>query len=91
MKSRKERNAANVKLGRIENACGRYSLGRTTLRKLAEQAGAVVRIGSCYLIDFTVMDAYFDRIRNELASARQEQSLPGIKPQRSERCDVHAR
>lgn len=63
MKSRKKENEHNAKLGRIENACARYSLGRTTMKKLAIEAGATVKVGTCFLIDFTVMDAYFDKIR----------------------------
>ena len=34
-----------IKLGRITDACQRYSLGKSSMRKIAEEAGAVVRIG----------------------------------------------
>lgn len=51
-----------IKLGRITDACQRYSLGKSSMRKIAEEAGAVVRIGRCYLIDFTKMDNYIDEL-----------------------------
>ena len=33
-------NDFNIKSGRIEQACARYGLGRNTMRKVAEEAGA---------------------------------------------------
>ena len=53
---------AGVKTGKIEQACARYGLGRNTLRKTAEDAGAVIRIGKCYLINFSKVDDYMDSI-----------------------------
>lgn len=48
------------KLGSVDQACSRYSLGRNTMRNLASEARAVVRIGKCYRINFDVMDKYID-------------------------------
>lgn len=62
MKSRLVRSelGIDVKTGRIEQACQRYGVGRNTMRKIAEDANAVVRIGRNYLIDFPKVDEYMD-------------------------------
>ena len=39
-----------MKAGKIDRACQRYDLGRNTMRRIAEAAGAVIRIGRIYLI-----------------------------------------
>lgn len=57
-----ERVSPEVKTGRIEQACERYGIGKQTMRQIAEDAGAVIRIGKCYLINFTKVDAYLDSI-----------------------------
>lgn len=62
MNVRKDTAAAVAKTGRIEQACARYGLGRNTMRNVAEQAGAVIKIGKCYLIDFQKVDAYMDSL-----------------------------
>ncbi|MDE7321310.1 MAG: hypothetical protein K2N73_01030 [Lachnospiraceae bacterium] len=55
-----------VKTGRIEQACQRYGVGRNTMRQIAEDANAVIRIGRNYLIDFPKVDKYIDSLsRNE--------------------------
>lgn len=41
-----------MKAGKIDRACQRYDLGRNTMRRIAEAAGAVIRIGRIYLINF---------------------------------------
>ncbi len=48
--------------GRIKQACIRYGLGKNNMRKVAEDANAVIRIGKCYLINFSKVDAYMDSI-----------------------------
>ena len=52
MNGRLERNnmGIEVKTGRVDQACARYGVGRNTMRQIASQAGAVVRIGKNYLI-----------------------------------------
>lgn len=55
-----ERKEPEVKTGKIEQACMRYGLGKNTMRKVADEAGAVVRIGKCYLINYLKVDNYMD-------------------------------
>ena len=50
----------DVKTCRLEQACQRYGVGRNTMRQIAEQAGAVVRIGRNYLIDIPRVDEYMN-------------------------------
>lgn len=52
----------DVKAGRLEQGCQRYGVGRNTMRQIAEQAGAVIRIGRNYLIDFPKVDKYLDAL-----------------------------
>lgn len=52
----------DVKTGRLEQGCQRYGVGRNTMRQIAEQAGAVIRIGRNYLIDFPKVDKYLDAL-----------------------------
>ena len=51
-----------MKSGKIDRACQRYDLGRNTMRRIAEEARAVIRIGRIYLINFSKVDAYLDEI-----------------------------
>ena len=55
-----ERTEQDAKTGRIDQACARYGLGRNTMRKVAEESKAVIKIGKCYLINFSKVDAYMD-------------------------------
>ena len=55
----------DVKTGRIEQACARYGVGRNTMRKIAEDSGAVIRIGRNYLINFEKVDAYMSAMSGE--------------------------
>lgn len=48
--------------GGIDEACARYGLGKASMRKVAEDAGAVIRIGKRYLINFARVDRYMDSI-----------------------------
>lgn len=43
----------NPKTGRIDQACERYGVGRSTMRRIAEESGAVVRVGRTYLINYS--------------------------------------
>lgn len=67
MKSRLVRTelGIDVKTGRIEQACQRYGVGRNTMRQIAKDADAVVRIGRNYLIDFPKVDEYMDSLSGE--------------------------
>lgn len=53
---------SEVKAGKLEQACIRYGVGKNTMRKIADEANAVIRIGKCYLINFTIVDEYMDSI-----------------------------
>lgn len=55
-----ERAESGVKTGRLDQACARYGLGRNTMRKVADEAGAVIKIGKCYLINYSKVDSYMD-------------------------------
>lgn len=57
-----ERVSPEVKTGRIEQACERYGIGKTSMRQIAADAGAEIKIGKSYLINFTKVDAYMDSI-----------------------------
>ena len=39
----------NPKTGRIDQSCERYGVGRSKMRRIAEESGAVVRVG--YIFD----------------------------------------
>lgn len=51
-----------VKTGGIDEACARYGLGKQSMRKVAEDAGAVIRIGKRYLVNFVKVDRYMNSI-----------------------------
>lgn len=51
-----------ARTGGVEEACARYGLGKGSIRKIAEEAGAVIRIGKRYLINFAILDQYMDSI-----------------------------
>jgi hypothetical protein len=55
----------DVKTGRRDQACQRYGVGRNTMRQIAEDANAVIRIGRNYLIDFPKVDKYMDALSGE--------------------------
>lgn len=57
-----ERNEPDVKTGKLEQACLRYGLGKNSMRRVADEAGAVIRIGKCYLINYSKVDNYMDSI-----------------------------
>ena len=57
-----EKMETELRTGKIEQACMRYGLGKNTMRKVAEDAGAVIRIGRSYLINFRKVDEYLDEI-----------------------------
>lgn len=55
-------NEAEVRLMDITAFCQYSGLGRTSARKLAEEAGAVRKYGKRILIDKVRADSYFDRL-----------------------------
>lgn len=40
----------------------RWPMDRRTLQRLAEDAGAIIRIGRLVYVNVTIMDRYFDEI-----------------------------
>ena len=60
-----ERMEPEARTGRIEQACLRYGVGKNTMRKIAEDAGAVVRIGKTYLVNYAKVDLYMDSLSGE--------------------------
>lgn len=46
----------------LPEACARYGLGKNTMRRVAEDSNAVVRIGKRYLINRSRVDLYMDAI-----------------------------
>lgn len=51
-----------AKTGGIDEACARYGLGKASMRKVAEDAGAVIRIGKRYLVNYSKVDVYMNSI-----------------------------
>ena len=54
----KDESPKEVVTGRIEEACRRYNIGKTTMRKLADDAKATLKIGRVVLINFKILDEY---------------------------------
>lgn len=61
-KALKGEQLAIARTGGIDEACARYGLGKTTMRHVAEEAQAVIRIGKRYLINFAKVDRYMDNL-----------------------------
>lgn len=57
-----EKTIPEVKTGNIKQACQRYGLGATKMREVAKEAHAVIKIGACFLVNFTKMDEYLDSL-----------------------------
>ena len=51
-----------VKTGGIDDACARYGLGKASMRKVAEDAGAIIRIGKRLLVNYAKVDMYMNSI-----------------------------
>lgn len=60
-----ERLEPEARTGRIEQACLRYGVGKNTMRQIASDAGAVIRIGKNYLVNYEKVDNYMDTISGE--------------------------
>lgn len=50
------------KTGTLEQAGLRYGFGRNSIRKIANDAGAIIKIGKSVRINFTILDQYMDEI-----------------------------
>lgn len=62
MKALNKNNNTEQKSGTLEQAGMRYGFGRNTMRRIAEEAGAIIKIGKCVRVNFTVMDKYIDTL-----------------------------
>lgn len=51
-----------VKTGGVDFGCQRYGVGRNTMRKIADDAGAVVKIGRRWLFNVSKVDRYMDSL-----------------------------
>lgn len=56
---------ATAKLGSVENACMRYGLGRSSMREIGKAAGAVVHVGRRFLLNYSILDKYFDDLSGD--------------------------
>ena len=65
MNKRIQNDSSEVKSGRLEQAGARYGLGKHSMRNVAESAGAVIRVGRSYLINYTLVDIYLDHLSGE--------------------------
>ena len=62
MRKRPEITGNDVKTGGIDDACARYGLGKASMRKVAEDAGAIIRIGKRLLVNYAKVDTYMNSI-----------------------------
>lgn len=62
MRTRPHEGKNEIRTGGIDEACARYGLGKASMRKVAEDANAVIRIGKRYLVNFAKVDIYMDAI-----------------------------
>lgn len=53
------------KSGTLEQAGMRYGFGRNSMRKIAEEAGAIIKIGKSVRVNFTILDRYMDAMSGE--------------------------
>lgn len=58
-------NDIEQKAGTLEQAGIRYGFGRNSMRKIAEDAGAVIKIGKSVRVNFTILDKYMDSLSGE--------------------------
>ncbi len=65
MKSLIRNNDVEQKSGTLEQAGMRYGFGRNSMRKIAEDAHAIVKIGKSVRVNFTILDRYIDSLSGE--------------------------
>lgn len=70
----------NARLLKLDDVAAYLGLGRTYARRLAETAGAVRRLGSSWLCDRTILDAYLDQRTGDLADPEQVKAWREGKP-----------
>ena len=82
VKEMMKREVPQVKTIKIEPACMRYGVGKNTMRKIAEDAGAVVRIGKSYLINVSKVDKYMDALSGVVMKSNVTKKIPSKAVQR---------
>lgn len=65
MRKRIENNVSELKTGTLELAGARYGFGRNKMRDIAEDAGAIIKIGKSIRVNFTILDGYMDSLSGE--------------------------
>lgn len=65
MKSLIKNSNIEQKSGTLEQAGMRYGFGRNSMRKIAEEAHAIIKIGKCVRVNFTILDRYIDSLSGE--------------------------
>lgn len=65
MKKRLADNLMEAKTGTLECAGARYGFGRNKMRIIAENAGAIIKIGKSVRVNFTILDKYMDALSGE--------------------------
>lgn len=65
MRKRIENNVSELKTGTLECAGARYGFGRNKMRTVAEDAGAIVKIGKSVRVNFTILDRYMDSLSGD--------------------------
>ncbi len=62
MRSLIKNNNIEQKSGTLEQAGIRYGFGRNSMRKIAKDAGAIIKIGKSVRVNFTILDKYLDNL-----------------------------
>lgn len=62
MRKRIQSDVSEQKTGTLEQAGARYSFGRNKMRIVAEDAGAIIKIGKSVRVNFTILDKYMDTL-----------------------------
>lgn len=65
MRALKKNSDIEQKSGTLEQAGMRYGFGRNSMRKIAEDAGAIIKIGKSVRVNFTILDRYMDALSGE--------------------------
>lgn len=54
--------AEQMKSGSLQEACNRYGVGKANMRRIAEDAHAIIRIGKSVIVNYSLIDKYLDSI-----------------------------
>lgn len=65
MRALTKSNEFEQKTGTLEQAGLRYGFGRNRMRTIAEDAGAIIKIGKSVRVNFTILDKYMDSLSGE--------------------------